>query len=175
MSRHFGEDLALSHGDRQRWDRFYRSRYPDCEIINGEKSPMLQGLGADVILKRPNGKQILVEEKARTTAFCDCLIEIWSVFYGDDDPRNVPGWSVHPDKHAEWLAYAVRPLGRCWLLPFGEYRAFACEIVRGPHVTRQSFTVAKDGKRWSTLHTSVEWAEVYHALRLSAADVCFEW
>lgn len=173
--RVFGVDLAASHGDRGRWDRFYKQRFPDCEIINGEASSMLQGLGADVILQRPTGKQILVEEKVRASLFRDCLIEIWSEFYADDDPRNRVGWSLHPDKHADWLAYAVRPLGRCWFVPFIPYRQFAIDVVRRDPNYRWSRTVGLNGSAWSTVHTSVAWEEVYGALQLSPRDVCFEW
>ena len=173
--RVFGADLAASHGDGARWDRFYKRRFPDCEVIHGENNAMLQGIGADVILQRPTGKQILVEEKVRASAFGDCLIEIWSKFFGEGDARNRAGWSVHPDKHPDWLAYAVRPIGRCWFVPFAPYRLLAIDVVsRNPH-WRWSRTVGVNGQRWQTAHTSVAWDEVYAALHLSPADVCFEW
>jgi hypothetical protein len=178
--RVFGKDLADSHGDRARWNQFYQRRFPDCTIVNGEANAMLQGLGADVILRRPTGKEILIEEKVRASAFGDCLIEIWSKFYSDGDPRNRVGWSLHPDKHPDFLAYAVRPLSRCWLVPFDVYRDLARRAVADPFTyatggLRRSRTVAANGDAWTTVHTSIEWEYVYQALCVAASDVCYPW
>ena len=174
--RPFGQDLAAAHGDRARWTRFYAARFPDCTALNGDACAWLQGIGADSILQRPSGKQLLVEEKVRSLAFGDCLVEVWSAFYGEGDPRNRVGWSLHPDKHPDLLAYAVRPLSRCWLLPFDQYRALARTVVDDSSTEyRHSRTVAANGDRWVTVHTSIQWSDVYAALRVSETDVCFEW
>lgn len=176
--RDFTEDLTRANAtdDRRRWDRFWLARFPDCLVIHADQHWGLQALGVDAVLRRPNGKELLVEHKVRLQAFDDCLIELWSEFYGEGDARNKPGWSVDPDKETMWLAYASRPMGKCWLLPFQEYRTFARTIAaRTLQADLQASRSQRGSNVWTTIHTSVSWEELYAALDLSADEACFAW
>lgn len=176
--RDFTDDLTRSNAsdEKGRWDCFWLARFPDCQLIHADQHWGLQELGVDAVLRRPNGKELLVEHKARTAVFHDCFIELWSVFYGVGDPRNRPGWSVDPDKETMWLAYASRPMGKCWLLPFQEYRVFSRAVAACVPKYRLRISRSQRGSDvWSTIHTSVPWEELYAALDLTAAEVCFEW
>ncbi len=176
--RDFTVDLQQSHSDddRARWDRFWLARFPDCVLVYADHDWRLQTLGVDALLRRPSGKELLVEHKARATRFDDCLIEVWSEYYGADDPRNKPGWTVDPEKETMWLAYASRPLGKCWLLPFQEFRVFAQAVAASTPVSQMKASRTQRGQAlWTTLCTHVPWDEVYASLRLSPDDVCFDW
>lgn len=174
-ARDFGHDLAASHGDNARWLALYRAQFPDCEFEFCDGDSSMQVLGVDVVVKRPTGKEFLIEQKTRSRHFNDCLVEVWSKWFADGDPRNIAGWSVHPDKATQILAYAVRPLARCWLLPFPAYHALALEVAARSNFLRRSKTISINGDSWYTKHTSVEWSVVYRALGVNARDVCFPW
>ena len=68
----------------------------------------------------PNNKAITVDEKVRVKnnngkVYEDIALEFVSVRrHGKDD---LPGWCCDPDKDCDYIAYAIAPLGKGWLLP----------------------------------------------------------
>lgn len=115
----FDACLAQSHAasDLPFWEECYRKVWPDLVALcdhreNGEHQ--LAGIDRSIVL--PNSKQILVDEKVRGrnritgVVYEDIALEEWS-------KENVaPGWVVKPLR-ADFIAYAIAPLGKCYLLP----------------------------------------------------------
>lgn len=101
---------------------YHQAFYPDAHI---EDVPMhdhrqdgphqRQGIDRSVIL--PNGQPIWIDEKVRWRN------EITGIVYRDialeefsSIERKSPGWVVK-SLFAHYIAYAIAPLGQCWLLP----------------------------------------------------------
>lgn len=76
-----------------------------------------QRQGIDRSITLSNAKQILIDEKVRWKnkktgrVYDDIALEVWS-----DTARKVPGWVCKP-LLADYIAYAIAPLGKCYLLP----------------------------------------------------------
>ena len=84
-----------------------------------------------------NSKQILIDEKIRWKPYPDIAVEFMS-----NDRTGAPGWACKPLR-ADYIAYAIAPLGMCYLLPViqlqqawrrkGEIWKASCFIVRAPN------------------------------------------
>lgn len=122
----FQEQLEYSTdlSDESSWVAFYKRLWPDMiAAVRIDKNSQFQKWGIDREILLPNGKRFSVDEKKRKEAYNDLLLEEWSVCDFDYDKKIVKrgiksGWSVDPDKRCDFVAYAVQPLGKCYLLPF---------------------------------------------------------
>jgi hypothetical protein len=87
------------------------------EMLNHRMDGEHQRAGVDRSIILFNSKQILIDEKVRFRnektgkVYEDVLLE-----YLSDVDRSVPGWVCKPLR-ADYIAYAIAPLGRCFLLP----------------------------------------------------------
>jgi hypothetical protein len=120
MTHNFRESLAKSHAAENSdiWERIYRSAFPDfAAMVNHRQDGPHQRAGVDRSITLTNSKQILIDEKARYRnaltgkVYTDILLEVWS-----DEQRAVPGWVCKP-LLADYIAYAILPLGKCYMLP----------------------------------------------------------
>lgn len=121
MSYHnFHESLIRSHEaeDLPIWREIYEKAFPDMvEMINHRQDGEHQRAGIDRSIILANSKQILVDEKTRFKnkktgkIYDDILLEYWSDF-----EKKIPGWVCKPLR-ADYIAYAIAPLGKCYLLP----------------------------------------------------------
>ena len=116
----FEESLKKSHSaeDLPFWNEIYKKAFPTLiAIINHRKDGDHQRLGIDRSIVLENSKQILVDEKTRFKnektgkIYNDIALEYWS-----DIDRQIPGWVCKP-LLADYIAYAIAPLGKCYLLP----------------------------------------------------------
>jgi hypothetical protein len=116
----FAESLQASHDatDLPIWRYIYRQAFPSfLAMIDHREDGEHQRAGIDrsVILK--NSKQILIDEKVRFRnritgkVYSDIALE-----YISNDRTKAPGWVCKPLR-ADFIAYAIAPLGRCYLLP----------------------------------------------------------
>lgn len=110
----FTESLKRSHSasDLPIWIEIYRQAFPDLQAcIDHRQDGEHQRAGIDRSLTLRNSKQVLIDEKVRWAAYRDIALEYWS-----DRARRVPGWVCKPLR-ADFICYAVAPLGRAYLLP----------------------------------------------------------
>ena len=111
----FEQKLRDSHeaSDNPVWEQIYTSLFPKLQaVIDMRHDGIHQRQGIDRILIMKNGKQITVDEKVRKTSFDDIALEFVS-----NDRKQTPGWVCNPDIACDYIAYAIAPLGKGWLLP----------------------------------------------------------
>jgi len=116
----FGESLARSHAaeDLPFWKEIYKRAFPTMiAMINHRQDGEHQRAGIDRQIILASSKQILIDEKVRGRnkktgkVYSDIAVEYWSDF-----ERRTPGWVCKPLR-ADYIAYAIPPLGKCYLLP----------------------------------------------------------
>lgn len=125
----FDESLAMSHAaeDLPIWAEAYSAAFPTMQAMINHRQDgdhQRQGIDRSIILR--NSKQITVDEKIRGRnkltgkVYDDIALEYWSVYYGPGR-KNLPGW-VAKDLLCDFIAYAIAPLGLCYLLPVPQLR-----------------------------------------------------
>lgn len=136
----FKESLAASHSasDLPIWEEIYRKSFPDFLAMADHRQDgehQRAGIDRSVILE--NSKQILVDEKIRWKPYQDIAVE-----YLSNDRTGAPGWACKPLR-ADYIAYAIAPLGMCYMLPViqlqqawrrkGEIWKSTCFTIRAPN------------------------------------------
>ena len=120
MTHNFNDSLKQSHAaeDLPFWREIYKQAFLNmAEMVNHRQDGEHQRVGIDRSIILQNSKQILVDEKVRGRnkktgkIYTDIALEYWS-----DYERKVPGWVCKPLR-ADYIAYAIAPLGKCYLLP----------------------------------------------------------
>lgn len=116
----FAESLKASHAasDLPIWEEIYRQAFPSfAAMIDHRQDGEHQRAGIDRSVILENSKQILIDEKVRGrnkktgAVYDDIALEYWSNF-----GARTPGWVCKPLR-ADFIAYAIAPLGKCYLLP----------------------------------------------------------
>lgn len=110
----FNDSLSRSHcaSDLPIWLEIYRKAFPSLQAaIDHRQDGEHQRAGIDRSVVLANSKQILIDEKVRWKAYDDIALEYWS-----DRDRRIPGWVCKPLR-ADFICYAVAPIGRAYLLP----------------------------------------------------------
>jgi hypothetical protein len=116
----FAESLRASHeqADNPLWEEVYRRAFHNLKsMVCVRDDGWAQRGGIDRVLVLSSGKTLNVDEKVRSKDYGDILLEYWS-----DYDRRIPGW-VQKDLACDFIAYAVIPAQRCYLLPFTALRA----------------------------------------------------
>ena len=114
MVHDFAESLAASHeaSDLPIWEQIYRRAFPSfCAMVDHTDDGEHQRAGIDRSVILANSKQLLIDEKIRYKDYPDILLE-----HTSNDRTNAPGWVCKPLR-ADYIAYAIKPAGRCYLLP----------------------------------------------------------
>lgn len=114
MVHDFKESLEFSHkaDELPFWESCYRKAFPTMQTMVNHREDgdhQRQGIDRSVILS--NGKQLWIDEKVRKKDYGDILLE-----YVSNDRTNAPGWVCKP-LLSDYIAYAIIPSGRCYLLP----------------------------------------------------------
>lgn len=110
----FQESLAESHAyaDAPWWEDVYRSAFPGVRsMVCVRDDGWAQRGGIDRLITLSCGRIIPVDEKIRKEDWQDILLERWS-----DEARRIAGWVQKP-LACEFIAYALVPSHRCYLLP----------------------------------------------------------
>jgi hypothetical protein len=110
----FQSSLRQSHEDTELpiWKEAFARLFPGFQALlwhNEDGEHQRAGCDCSVILQ--NSKQVLLDVKVRYSPYTDILLERWSNL-----EAQVPGWVVKPLR-ADFIAYAVLPLGKLYLLP----------------------------------------------------------
>lgn len=116
----FADSLALSHAfaEADWWERAYRAGIPGFQSMSSVRADgWAQRGGIDRIVTLKSGKTVLVDEKVRSHAWPDFLLERWS-----DRDRRRPGW-IQKDLACDFIAYAFVETKVCHLLPYLPLRA----------------------------------------------------
>ena len=99
------------------WERVYQRAFPTLQTMaDVRQDGWAQRGGIDRVLILSSGKTIHVDEKVRDKDYGDILLEYWS-----DEAGRVPGW-IAKDLACDFIAYAVLPSSKCYLLPFHTLR-----------------------------------------------------
>lgn len=116
----FFDSLAASHAasDLPIWGEVYREAFPNfAAMVDHRQDGEHQRAGIDRSVILHNSKQILIDEKVRwRNAITGRVYDDIALEYISDSRRGVPGWVCKPLR-ADYIAYAIAPLGKCYLLP----------------------------------------------------------
>ena len=110
--------MSHSYSDLPIWLEIYRQAFPNMlACVDHRQDGEHQRAGIDRSLTLENSKQILIDEKVRgrnkktNEIYEDIALEYWS-----DHDRRTPGWVCKPLR-ADFICYAIAPLGKAYLLP----------------------------------------------------------
>lgn len=129
----FKECLAFSHAaeDLPVWNEVYRKAFPNMvQMVTYRQDGFWQREGIDRGIILSTTKQLFVDEKVRGTRYSDVALEFMS-----SDRGNTPGWVCKPLR-ADYIAYLIAPLGKCYLLP----------------VPQLQNAWERHGERWKVVH-----------------------
>lgn len=120
MLHNFKQSLQASfdHADDPIWREIYTKAFPNFNEMSCVKNDgWAQRGGIDRVIVLESGKTITVDEKVRPDKdYGDILLEYWS-----DEKKKVRGW-VAKDLACDYIAYAVLPSRKCYLIPFLQLR-----------------------------------------------------
>jgi hypothetical protein len=156
----FARSLALSseQADNPIWQQVYRKAFPSLAAATCVRQDgWAQRGGIDRVLVLASGKTLNVDEKVRAVDYGDVLLEYWS-----NAERRVPGW-VAKDLACDYIAYAVLPTRRCYLLPFNTLRLVwrdNCSVWVGRYPR-----VNADNGTYTTVSVAVPKEVLFDALR----------
>ena len=145
----FADSLAASHraSDLPIWEEIYRKSFPDfLAMVDHRQDGEHQRAGIDRSVILENSKQILIDEKIRWKPYPDIAVEFLS-----NDRTGAPGWACKPLR-ADYIAYAIAPLGMCYMLPViqlqqawarkGSLWKQTCFIVKAPNRGYTTYSAA---------------------------------
>jgi hypothetical protein len=165
MTHDFQESLAKSHAaeDHPVWEQIYRTAFPDfAAMVNHRSDGPHQRAGIDRSVILSNAKQLMIDEKARYKnaitgkVYDDILLEVWS-----DECRKIEGWVSKP-LLADYIAYAILPLGKCYLLPVIQLQA--AWQKHGAFWRSGSREIRAQNNGWITVSCAVEPAVLFKAI-----------
>jgi hypothetical protein len=110
-------EWSQSLSDEASWMSLYRRVWPDLVVAVRVDTGQWQRWGVDRLVLLRDGREISIDEKKRDKDYGDILLETHSVWYDKDSPRNKLGWALDPTKLCDYVAYAVIPIAKCYLLP----------------------------------------------------------
>lgn len=122
----FGECLQRSHDahDLPIWEQMYRQAFADMIAMHDHRDDgYWQRAGIDRSIILASSKQILIDEKVRgTNRRTGRVYEDIAVEYLSNDRTGALGWAEKP-MAADYIAYAIAPKGRGYLLPVTQFQA----------------------------------------------------
>lgn len=131
-------------------------------MVNHRQNGEHQRAGIDRSVILENSKQILIDEKVRfrnpitKMVYTDIALEEWS-----DDARRTPGWAEKPLR-ADYIAYAIAPLGKCYLLPVIQLQSAWKQNKDKWKATRKPIRAQNSG--WVTISWGIEVPVLFAAI-----------
>lgn len=158
----FEECLAASHAaeDLPFWGEAYRKAFPTMRRMENLRSDgQHQRAGIDRVIILDSAKVIYVDEKyRRRSKLTGKVYDDIALEYISNDRRGTPGWVCKP-LLADYIAYAIGPLGKCYLLPVPQLQAVWQEYGNTWLATKRKFPTQNSG--YKTLNVCVEPAELF--------------
>lgn len=169
MQHSFSESLAMSHAADELpiWEVVYRQAFPEMIAMHNHRQDgdhQRHGIDRSIVLA--NSKQLLIDEKVRGRnritgkVYDDIALEFLS-----DKERHIPGWVCKP-LLCDYIAYAIAPLGRCYLLPVIQLQA-AWRALKATWVAEHKTIEARNRGRdreWITVSLCVPAKTVFAAI-----------
>jgi hypothetical protein len=161
----FNDSLAASHGvsDLPIWEEIYRKSFPDFLMMADHRQDgehQRAGIDRSVILE--NSKQLLIDEKYRFKDYSDIALE-----YLSNDRTGALGWVCKPLR-CDYIAYAIGPIGMCYLLPVIQLQQAWAR--KGEFWKRTYFNPVAPNRNYNTRSVAVPvndlFAEIGRALRV---------
>jgi hypothetical protein len=115
----FERSLAASHAaeDLPFWRECYDQFFPrPYTMVNHRQDGEHQRAGIDRSIVLASSKQILIDEKVRWRQSDGRVFDDIALEFESNNVKRTPGWVCKPLR-ADFIAYAIAPLGRCFLLP----------------------------------------------------------
>lgn len=154
--------------DEPAWVDLYRKTWPNMiACVRIDKDSVYQRWGVDREVLLATGQRITVDEKKRRKDYRDMCIEEWSVFHGPNDARNKIGWTLDLNKRCDYIAYAVVPASRCYLLPFDLLRRTARRFLDDWKKRYQPPRPAVN-KSYVTVNVGVPWNALWRDMRATS-------
>lgn len=162
----FDECLRESHSaeDLPFWEEAYRRAFPTMvAMVNHRKDGVHQRAGIDRSVILDSGKQIWIDEKYRKRNRNGDVYEDIALEYLSNDKRKTPGWVCKP-LLSDYIAYAIGPLGRCYLLPVPQLQAVWAECGEAwlSEPRRRKFPTPNPG--YNTLNVCVTPQELFQKI-----------
>jgi len=113
----FRKDLEWSESMSEQpwWEKVYRQAWVDFDTMTTiREDGWAQRAGIDRIVTLSSGKVIKIDEKARRIDYGDILLE-----HQSSKEHGTQGW-VNKPLDADYIAYAIVPTAKCYLLPVHE-------------------------------------------------------
>lgn len=138
----FSKSLAASHkaSDLPIWEHVYREAFPTFLAMADHRADgehQRAGIDRSVILE--NSKQLLIDEKIRWPGANGKVYDDIALEYLSNDRTGALGWVCKPLR-ADYIAYAIAPLGRCYLLP----------------VIQMQIAWSRFGEQWKSTYPSIK-------------------
>lgn len=157
----FDECLRMSHAaeDLPIWKEVYSEAFPTMVGMHNHRADgdhQRQGVDRTIVME--NSKVIYIDEKVRGVSkktgkvYDDILLEFLS-----DERRGTPGWVCKP-LLSDYIAYAIVPLGKCYLLPVLQLQ-LAWDRYKDSWLRRKWLRAINKG--WVTVNVALSAAELF--------------
>lgn len=170
----FTERLEWSEqlSDEPSWVEFYRKLWPN--LLSATKLPgpsWQQERGIDRRIELGNGRMFTIDEKKREKDYGDILLETHDDCQYDPDEKRIlsshrPGWAMNKHKVCDFVAYAVIPAGKVYLLPFEILRLTLDRMLPAwqQGQDRARWPIAARNNGYWTINVGVPWAALRQQL-----------
>ena len=152
----FHESLQKSHkaSDLPLWEEIYRSAFPNYQaMIDHRQDGEHQRAGIDRSVILANSKQILIDEKIRgRNKITGKVYEDIALEYVSNTSNRSPGWVCKPLR-ADYIAYAIAPLGIAYLLPVAQLQS--AWSINGDEWKQRFPRVESRNKGYSTISVGI--------------------
>jgi hypothetical protein len=162
---HKSLDESRAYTDAPWWQEVYTQAFPNVRsIVSVRDDGWAQRGGIDRLITLACGRTVTVDEKVRKKDWPDILLERWS-----DEDRRIPGWVQKP-LACEFIAYAMVPSQKCYLLPtLTLQRAWRCH---GRDWCEQYNEIRARNNGYVTLSVAVPTGTLFSALD---SAMCIQW
>lgn len=158
----FKESLAMSHKaeDLPIWGEVYKKAFPDMVGMQSYRADgfwQREGVDRGILLK--TSKQLYVDEKVRgRNKKTGNIYEDIALEYLSSKESKTPGWVCKPLR-ADYIAYLIAPLGKCYLLPVIQMQSAwernKVEWIGNSWPIQAKNFDEKTGRAWTTLSCAV--------------------
>jgi hypothetical protein len=139
------------------WREVYEKAFPTMRaMVDHREDGEHQRAGIDRSIILAHSKQILIDEKVRRKAYEDIALE-----YLSDETRGTPGWVCKPLR-ADYIAYAIAPIGRCFLLPVPQLQQ--AWLAYGDLWIKTYPRIVAKNRSWNTISVGVPPHAIFPAI-----------
>lgn len=156
-------ERSQSASDNPIWETIYRKAFPTMlGMFDHRQDGQHQRNGIDRSIVLDNGKPIWIDEKVRGRnkktgqVYSDIALE-----YLSNEARGTPGWVCKP-LLCDYIAYAILPLGVCYLMPVPQLQAAWKKYGTKWIITGKEVRAANEG--YWTISTAITAHDLFLAI-----------